>query len=185
MKKLLVVWLVATVIFMALTSILIKPWVEKRESIYSLYLPQVSSTPTLTEKQEIVYRWFHRQNVEEVKTKDFEQFMALSLVFYDYDLDVHEGDVNAQGFEISYLGLANDGKVYHVTAAEGWIIPYYTSSYTLEGDQLHLRLKRSDGMVRYWLGFAAFAGVISGIVSAIPAISRSQLEKERTHRAIF
>lgn len=101
----LIAWMIAAVIFMAFAAFLTRPWEQERELIYSLYFPQVSSTPTLAEKQELTYRWFHRQDAVEVKRYDFGDFKALKLVFYDYDLNV-----SGSGFSITYLGLVENGE---------------------------------------------------------------------------
>lgn len=138
-----------------------KPWVEEKEVVYPLYLPQVSTKPTTPERQELAYRWFHRQNVEEIKRNDFENFKALNLVFYDYDLEIRE-----LSFGIAYLGLADDGKVYHATAGDEWVAPYHISSYALRGEQLYLRLSRSNRWVEAWLGAAALYGALPGLIAS-------------------
>jgi len=113
---------------------------KEKELVYSLYLPQLSSVPTLAEKQELVYRWFHEEDVEKIGWLDFKKFKALNLTVYDYHIAATDKRID---FNVIYLGLA-DGKVYHAITGESWLAPYYVSSYTTRGDQLYLRFTRDD-----------------------------------------
>lgn len=187
MKKFLAVvavWVVSALVFMGFAAILMEPLEEEKESIYSLYLPEVSATPTLAERQELIYRWFHRENVEEIKRDHFEKFKAVEFVFYDFDLDVNVGNADLVGFEINYLGLAKDGKIYHTTSGDQWYEPYYTSAFTLQGDKLHLTLKRNDRMVVWYLGIAAFAGAIPAMIAAMPLFALSTGSQKKSHSRV-
>jgi len=174
MKNFLVVWLIASVVSAVLATVWMRPWVEEKEAIYTLYLPDLP-TPTLAERQDLAYRWFHKESVVDLERLDFEKFKAQNLVFYDYDLEILKN-----GFSVAYLALAEDGKVCHAAISHSWLSPFSVVSHKLEGDQLRFWLKRDNRMVGAFFVFAVIAGFIVGMGAldfVYPRARRKQLAR--------
>lgn len=180
LARFLVVWLIATLVFMSFAAVLMDPWRQEKEPAYSVYLPPLSTVPTRADQQDLAFRWFHRLDVEELRKEDFEKFKALNLLYYDYDISTWR-----QSFRVTYLGLADDGKVYHATTGGEWFKPYRISSHILEGDQLQFRLERDNSGVFFGLLAALLAGLIPALLAAWPLYIHYIKSKKRFYGPVF